>query len=440
MPRRERPTKDTIINSPIIIPRADHIVSRAHINKNALKVLHGLREAGFAAQLVGGCVRDLMLGREPKDFDVVTNARPEEIKALFRNARLIGRRFRLAHVHFGRDIIEVATFRANPDTRDGDEEPVGDNVFGDQEQDAYRRDFTVNALYYDIETRAVSDYVGGVADLKQGLLRVIGDAEARYREDPVRMLRVVRFAAKLGFKIEEKTAAPLPELAHLLEQVSPARLFDEMLKLFHGGYAHETFEQLRHYRLFEHLFPLTDEALRAEINGFPAVLLPKALANTDKRIQEDKGVTPAFLFAALLWPPLRLAEAARLERGMPPAEALQSAAEWVVREQLRNISLPKRFSFPMREIWEMQPRFARRNGKQAQRLLEHKRFRAAYDFLVLRAETGDESPELAQWWTEFQAVDADARAAMLEALATVAPGSEAAPKARRRRRSRRRAG
>lgn len=382
-----------------------------------------------------------MLGREPKDFDVVTDAHPEQIRTLFRNTRLIGRRFRLAHVHFGREIIEVATFRANPDTRgeDADDQPVGDNVFGDQEQDAYRRDFTVNALYYDIDTRSVTDYVGGVADLERGLLRVIGDAHARYREDPVRMLRVVRFAAKLGFQIEPATAAPLRELAPLLAQVSPARLFDEMLKLFHGGYALATYELLRHYDLFRYLFPLTDASLAEETEGFPPMLLPQALANTDARVQADKPVTPAFLFAALLWPATRREQDARIARGAPAHEALAAAADFVLREQLRSISLPKRFSFPMREIWEMQARFARRSGKQPERLLEHKRFRAAYDFLLLRAAVGEAPQELAQWWTDFQAADPTLREELRAAAASAAP-AEAAAKPRRRRRRSRRAG
>ena len=419
----------------MVIPRSQHLISRAQISKNALKVLHGLRDAGYASQLVGGCVRDLMLGREPKDFDVVTDAHPEQIRTLFRNTRLIGRRFRLAHVHFGREIIEVATFRANPDPRtdDGDEPPASGNVFGDQEQDAYRRDFTVNALYYDIDTRAVTDYVGGAADLERGLLRVIGDARARYREDPVRMLRVVRFAAKLGFKIEPATAQPLRELAPLLAGVSPARLFDEMLKLFHGGYALPTYELLRQYDLFKYLFPLTEASLTQDAE-VPLTLLPQALANTDTRVQAEKPVTPAFLFAALLWPPLRQEQEARMARGVAAAEALQAAADFVLREQLRSISLPKRFSFPMREIWEMQPRFARRSGKQPERLLEHKRFRAAYDFLVLRAATGEAPAELAQWWTDFQVATPEARETLRTALA---PEESSAKPRRRRRRSRR---
>lgn len=400
--------------------------------------------------LVGGCVRDLMLGREPKDFDVVTDARPEQIRKLFHNARVIGRRFRLVHVRFGWEIIEVATFRAVP--RDVSEEtfstegseaeeeeenaPAGapdHNIFGSQEEDAVRRDFTVNALYYDIHDFNVIDYVGGVPDLTAGILRMIGDPETRYREDPVRMLRAVRFAAKLGFKLEEKTAAPIRDLAPLLASVPPARMFEEVLKLFHGGYALETYELLRHHGLFQYLFPLTEKSLEQEEGGFPVTLVPRALANTDTRINQDKPVTPAFLFAALLWEPVREQLAEYIARGMNGHDAMFRAAELVLREQLRHVTIPKRFSIPMREIWSLQGRFERRSGQQAPRLLENKRFRAAYDFLLLRAEIGEADQALADWWTRFQAVDEDERRNM---IAQIAPAPGAAGKRRRRRRRR----
>jgi len=421
--------------SPLIIPRADHSISRAQISPNALKVLERLRDAGYASLLVGGCVRDLLLGREPKDFDVVTDARPEDVKALFRNARLIGRRFRLAHVHFGREIIEVATFRAEvPEGagRDSDESGrlLSDNVFGTQEQDARRRDFTVNALYYNISDRSVMDYVGGMPDLRAGVLRVIGDPKQRYREDPVRMLRIVRFAAKLGFQLEAQTETPIRELAPLLLQVPPARLFEEVLKLFHGGYALETYEMLRHHDLFRFLFPLTEESLAREQQHFPRVLLPLALESTDARINEGKPVNPAFLFAALLWEPLQLEVERRRLAGENEWTLHEAAQDHVLREQARRIVLPRRYSAPMREIWGMQPRFTRRAGKQAQRLAEHKRFRAAYDFLLLRARAGEEAQELADWWTQYQEVSPEDRAAMTPAQTSPSPG-------RRRRRRRR---
>lgn len=451
---------ETKIVAPVIIPRAEHPISRSRISENALKVLYRLKEAGYASLLVGGCVRDLWLQREPKDFDVVTDARPEEIRRLFRNARLIGRRFRLAHVRFGREIIEVATFRGLARTAETEEELVGEhsvdeaelppeeakararpappmpvvvdqNVFGTQEEDALRRDFTVNALYYNIRDFTVMDYVGGVHDLKAGCLRMIGDPETRYREDPVRMLRAVRFAAKLGFRIEEKTAAPIRDLAPLLATVPPARLYEEVLKLFHGGYAVETFELLRAYGLFRYLFPLTEEALAREEEGFPLVLVPRALAGTDARIAEGKPVTPAFLFAALLWEPVRRRARELSERGWHLQEALARAADEVLREQARVVAIPRRMSGPAREIWFLQNRFERRTGRRALRLMEHKRFRAAYDFLLLRAESGEADPALAKWWTRFQQADAAQRLAMIQALA---PACAAGGRRRRRRR------
>jgi len=428
----------------LVIPRAEHSISRALISDNALKVLYRLKDAGYASFLVGGCVRDLMLGREPKDFDVVTDARPEQLKELFRNARLIGRRFRLAHIRYGQEIIEVATFRAAPhigkeegeadDDRDETGRLLSDNVFGSQDEDAVRRDITVNALYYDISDFTVKDYVGGAADLKAGLMRMIGDPETRFREDPVRMLRVVRFAAKLGFRIDPATAAPLHELGHLLLNVSNARMFEEVLKLFHGGYALETYEMLRHFDLFRFLFPLTEDSLAGEDGHFPRVLLPQALANTDQRITDGKPVNPAFLFAAILWEPVRLGMERRVAKGLHPFEALTQAGEEVLREEVRHVSIPKRFSFPMREIWALQSRFVRRQGKNAFRLMENKRFRAAYDFLLLRAHAGEESQELADWWTRFQEVDAEGQAEMVRNLAPTEGGGEGRPKKRRRRR------
>jgi poly(A) polymerase len=412
--------------------------------------------------LVGGCVRDLMLGREPKDFDVVTDARPEEIRKLFHNARVIGRRFRLVHVRFGRELIEVATFRAMPrdlaeEPREVDEENGADagdetpasvergepgafadqNIFGTQEEDALRRDFTVNALYYNIRDFSVMDYVGGGADLRAGLLRMIGDPETRFREDPVRMLRAVRFAAKLGFGIEPGTEAPIRELAPLLLSVPPARMFEEVLKLFHGGAALKTFELLRHYDLFKYLFPLTDESLERQEGNFPMTLLPRALANTDARINAGKPVTPAFLFAAMLWEPTRLRAIDLTAHGRGAYDAEMAAAEEVMHEQLKHVSIPRRFSVPTREIWMMQNKFTRRAGHQAFRLAEHPRFRAAYDFLLLRAETGEAPGELAEWWTRFQEVAEPERRAMVNALG---PGETGAKKRRRRRRKPRKSG
>lgn len=418
------------------IPRSEHSISRVNISPNALKVLYRLKDAGYQAHLVGGGVRDLLLGREPKDFDVATDAHPEEVRSLFRNCRLIGRRFRLAHVMFGREIIEVATFRAlqqggdqGADQHVDDEgRIVRDNVFGDIEGDAFRRDFSVNALYYNIADFSIMDYTGGMADIEKGVLRLIGDPDTRFREDPVRMLRAVRFATKLGFRIEAETERPIKALAPLLGDIPPARLFDEMLKLFLGGSALDNFEMLRHYNLFEQLFPLTERALGHEENHFPLMLIARGMANTDKRIEEDKPVTPAFLFALFLWQPVR-EHAAQLEaEGQHPAQAMQHAGSQMIAEQAAVLATPRRFSLPMRDIWMLQLRLENKGGRRSVRALSHPRFRAAYDFLLLRAAAGEVPQDLADWWTEFQETHADQIAQ---------PASRPRPRKRRRNRSRR---
>jgi len=432
---------NAINHEPRIVARSEHTISRANISPNALKVLYRLRGAGFQAYLVGGGVRDLLLGREPKDFDVGTDARPEQVRELFRNCRLIGRRFRLAHVVFGRDVVEVATFRAlhGPDPEAGADDGeadrhiengriLRDNVYGSIEEDAWRRDFTVNALYYNIADFSLVDYVGGLDDLKAGVLRLIGEPEQRYREDPVRMLRAVRFAAKLGFRIHEDSERPIVALGQLLEQIPPARLYEEVLKLLMTGSALPVYELLRHYGLFAHLFPQTEQALAEEPDGFPQTLLTHALANTDARVNEGKPVTPAFLYAALLWAPMRARVAALSGEDTPLMQAMQSAGSQVVAEQARCVALPRRFSLPMREIWSLQPRFEQRSGRRPLRLLQHPRFRAAYDFLLLRGQSGEVSEELCQWWTEFQAAEGSERDRLLP---------ERPPRKRRRRRPRR---
>lgn len=431
----------TPISLPIIVPRPEHIISRANISPNAVKVLYRLREAGFRACLVGGGVRDLLLGREPKDFDVVTDARPEQVYKIFRNCRLIGRRFRLAHVQFGQEIVEVATFRGHGvDSENGngpsveraaDGRILSDNVYGSIEDDAWRRDFTVNALYYDIDNFAVLDYVGGLSDLKAGLIRLIGDPVQRYQEDPVRMLRAVRFAAKLGFRLDPAVEAPLHQLGHLLEKIPPARLFDEILKLFLNGSAIQTFELLRHYRLFGWLFPATEHCLSHQQRHYPKTLLVRVLANTDSRLAEGKPINPAFLFAALLWEPLREQMQYLRVNALNEAEALQAAADTVIQAQIRHTALPRRYSLPMREIWEMQQRLTVITGKRPIRLLGHPRFRAAYDFLVLRGESDEQAAKLADWWTQFLALDDTGRARFVQPATTAKPG-----KARRRRKPR----
>ena len=425
-----------------MIPRPQHNISRANISANALKVLYRLREGGFRACLVGGGVRDLLLGREPKDFDIATDARPEQVYKLFRNCRLIGRRFRLAHVQFGQEIVEVATFRGRGEEGENGDGPsvertasgriLSDNVYGNIEEDAWRRDFTVNALYYDIDNFVVIDYVGGMADLKAGLIRLIGDPTQRYQEDPVRMLRAVRFAAKLGFRFDLVTEAPLHRLGHLLDQIPAARLFDEVLKLFLTGSALQTFELLRHYRLFGCLFPATERCLSHQQQHYPKTLLVRALASTDQRLAEDKPVNPAFLFAALLWEPLRERMKQLGAGDLSDIEAMQAAADAVIQAQLHRTALPRRHSLPMREIWEMQQRLTTITGKRPLRLLGHPRFRAGYDFLILRGETDEEAAALADWWTRFLALDEAGRAQALQP-------SKASPhkaKSRRRRKAR----
>lgn len=427
---------------PAIIPRPEHNISRANISSNALKVLYRLHDAGHRACLVGGGVRDLLIGRKPKDFDVATDARPEQVYRLFRNCRLIGRRFRLAHVQFGPDLVEVATFRAHGgDSEDGDGPTVeraadgrilSDNVYGSIEDDAWRRDFTINALYYDIANFAVLDYVGGMADLQRGLIRLIGDPTQRYQEDPVRMLRAVRFAAKLDFRLDAATEIPLQSMGQLLEKIPPARLFDEILKLFLGGSAARTFELLRRYCLFGWLFPATERCLnQAQQPLHPKSLLLQALASTDSRLAEGKPVNPAFLLAALLWEPLQ--ERMRRQADHPnDTEALQAAAEIVIQDQIRRVALPRRYSLPIREIWEFQQRLTAITGKRPLRLLGHPRFRAGYDFLLLRAGTDAQAAELADWWTRFLALDDASRA---RALQPPAKGGKTKSRRRRNRRS-----
>ena len=378
-------------------------------------MLYRLKNAGYQAHLVGGGVRDLLLGREPKDFDVATDAHPEDVKKVFRNCRLIGRRFRLAHVHFGREIIEVATFRSMQDSSEsGDRETnngmlVRDNVYGTIEEDALRRDFTVNALYYNVKDFSVIDFADGMKDLEEGVLRLLGDPVTRYREDPVRMLRAVRFAAKLGFNIHPDCEQPLLELGSLLQSVPAARLFEEVLKLFMGGVGLKSFEKLGHYNLFGELFPATEESLAYEEHEFPITFVNRGLKNTDTRVREGKPVTPAFLFAVLLWEPVRRLANEFKTQGEPPLSAMQLAGNEILGRQLEHVSLPKRFSIPMREIWTLQHRFEQRSGKRPHRLMSHPRFRAAYDFMLLRAESGETDMELAEWWTRIQEVDGEER-------------------------------
>lgn len=426
-----------------IIPRSQHRVSRENISKGALRVLYRLKEAGFAAFLVGGAVRDLLLGGHPKDFDVATDARPDEVRALFRNCRLIGRRFRLAHVVFGREIVEVATFRGVSDDGSGDRHLIDgrlvrDNVYGSIEEDAIRRDFTINALYYDISDFSVRDYVGGVADLERRLLRLIGDPEVRYREDPVRMLRAARLAAKLDFRIEAATTAPFAACGTLLADAPPARLFDESLKMFLTGHSLASFRTLEKHGLLAHIFPATARSLAGPNAAQFRELVEGTLASTDARIRDGKPVTPAFLFAAMLWEPVCERERALIEQGMEPALAHSQAADRVLAEQARRVAIPRRFALGMEEIWSLQPRFTQSTRRRVFSLLGHPRFRAAYDFLVLRAAESDAIAALGKWWTEAQELDPQVLGDILLAAQTSASSGEGdAAKPRKRRRGRR---
>lgn len=457
--------RSSSISDPIRVPRPEHTISRSRLSRAALQTLYGLKDAGYQALLVGGGVRDLLVGLNPKDFDIATDARPEEVQETFRRCRLIGRRFRLAHVRFGGEIIEVATFRAaprSPDEGDADDAEVDpaaladddesdadeaahmlddsgrilrDNVYGSMEQDAFRRDFTINALYYDIRDFAVVDYVGGMQDLSERRVRLIGDPVTRYREDPVRMLRAVRFASKLDFTIDESAAEPIPALTGLLADVPPARLFDEVLKLFLSEKAESNFDGLMRFGLFDVLFPEVARAMHEDQSGRVEALIRLALRSTAQRIADDKPVTPAFVFAAMLWAPAQAAAAALREQGVPPSPALAQGASEVIGQQCRTVAIPRRFSGMQGDIWHLQVRFEFRRGKRPFRLLENKRFRAAYDFLALRAQAGEVDQELVDWWTQFQDVSHEERKQMSEA-APGGPGGAGSGRRRRRRKRR----
>lgn len=406
-----------------IINREDHNVTRKLISPNALKVLYRLGEGNFDAYLVGGCVRDIILGKKPKDFDVATSATPEQVRSLFKNARIIGRRFKIVHIRYGREIIEVTTFRANHDASneiadgasrrkikelDSAHSTSGmilrDNVYGNIDEDALRRDFTINALYYSLDQFRVLDFCNGIEDLESRSIRMIGDPEARYREDPVRMLRAIRFAAKLDFKLDAATAEPIDKLAYLLEAISSARLFDETIKLLTGGNAVETFELLRQSRVGDYLFAPTMKSISDGPDN-ASRLLQLALINTDARLAIGKSVTPAFLFAALLWPVLQKRLAPASQNNANDYQLYQNAAHDVILEQLPFTAIPKRFTIAAKEIWELQLRLARRNKRSIESSFAHPRFRAAYDFLLLREESGEELGGLGQWWTDFQLAD-----------------------------------
>ena len=381
----------TKTTTPHIVPREAHHISQDDISPNALRVLHGLREAGFSAYLVGGSVRDLLVGHHPKDFDIATNARPEQIKPLFRRCILIGRRFRLAHVYMGKDIIEVATFRADHSKAEQEHDArqighliVRDNVYGTIEEDSIRRDFTINSLYFNIEDFSVVSYSGGWEDLQQKQIRIIGNPRQRYQEDPARLLRAIRFAAKLNFSIEKESEKPLYEMSSLITQIAPPRLFDEMLKLFLKGHAVQTFELLLKYDLFSTLFPLANPADK---------MIKLAMQNSDARIQQGKSLTPSFILAVILWKPFLNA----LEH-----HASEDAVRITIKSQTQLMTIPKRFTLAVEEIWRLQFRMKKRQRRSQHKIAQHPRFRAAYDFLILRAESGEtELKPLVESWLKF---------------------------------------
>ena len=424
-------TSENITTKKRILERSQHNISRKKISHNALKVLYRLNEAGFQSYLVGGGVRDILLGMQPKDFDIATDATPEEIDKLFSNCRLIGKRFRLAHILFGREIIEVATFRAGHDEQlkpsisadqNNDKSKndlartsdhgmlVRDNVYGTLCEDAFRRDFTVNALYYTVKGFDVIDYTDGLEDLAQRKLRLIGDPDARYREDPVRILRAIRLACKLDLTIEPKTATPIKALASLLTHVSSARLWDECNKMFLAGHALNTWNALRDKNVATYLFPQTISSLNDNLEKSAnkslttefANFISAALKSTDDRISNQQPVTPAFLFAVFLWKPVQDLTLKLLSKGMSRYEAGQKAAAKVMDTQRQSIAIPKRFSIVAKEVWTLQFRLTNLRKKSVLSLIKHPRFRAAYDFLCLRAGDDEELAQLAGWWTDYQ--------------------------------------
>jgi poly(A) polymerase len=408
---KDQPLRDP--TEPSVLGPAEHGIDGKLLSPNAIRVTQTLQEAGFKAFVVGGAVRDLLLGVKPKDFDIATDATPEQVKRLFRRAFIIGRRFQIVHVMFGQELLEVTTFRGAGSTtapKDEHGRVLRDNNFGPQHEDAARRDFTINAMYYDPATESVLDYHGGIADIRDKVLRIIGQPEARYREDPVRMLRVVRFAAKLQFKIETTTRAPIPVMAPLIDNVPAARIFDEMLKLLMSGHALACLQELRAAGLHHGLLPLLDAVLEQPI-GMKFVTL--ALESTDDRIKAGKGVSPGFLFASLLWHQVLEKWNAYRAAGESPIPALHLAADDVLEGQTENLALQRRIATDMRDIWAMQPRFERRTGKAPHKLLEHPRFRAGFDFLLLRCESGELEQDVGDWWAAFAEADIGERERLL---------------------------
>jgi len=395
-------------------------IEESAISINAIKVISRLQENGFQAYLVGGCIRDLLLCKTPKDFDIATDAQPEEVRELFRNSLIIGKRFRIVHVRFGREIIEVTTFRG-PHAEEYDENhsdsgmTLNDNVYGTFEQDVFRRDFTMNAIYYEPQEREIIDLAEGAADIESQIIRTIGDPTGRLREDPVRMLRATRFQAKLKFSLESNLQRSIRSLGHLLQDVPPARLFEEVLKLFLSGYGTAAFNSMMENDIYGWLFP---DSMRSMENNATEKLVRLALTSTDQRIAKQKPVTPAFIYAAVLWYPF-VEEKERLEQeGEIAYAAAHEAANNVISKQQLFTSIPKRFSGPMRDIWFLQSRLPSRFGQKPDKTMEHKRFRAAYDFLLLREQAGEKTDQLGEWWTEYQEATEERKLAMKQSTSS----------------------
>ncbi len=418
---------------PVVLTAKEHGIDPKLVSSNAIRVTSSLQDAGFKAFLVGGAVRDLLLGVKPKDFDIATNATPEQVKRLFRRAFIIGKRFQIVHVMFGQDLLEVTTFRGSATDgapKDEHGRVLRDNTFGEQHEDALRRDFTINAMYYDPASQIVLDYHGGIADIRNKTLRIIGVPEERYREDPVRLLRVVRFAARLNFTIAPDTRAPIAVMAPLINNVPAARVFDEMLKLLMSGHALACLQQLRKEGLHHGLLPLLDVVLEQPL-GEKFVRL--ALASTDERVREGKPVSPGFLFASLLWHQVVEKWNAYQAAGEYPIPALHLAADDVLNTQTDKLALQRKIASDMRDIWAMQPRFDRRVGKTPYKLLEHLRLRAGYDFLLLRCASGEIDSEIGEWWTAFIAADGAEREELLTKKSATTNEGPAKKRPRRRR-------
>lgn len=410
------------MNDPVVLSAQDLNISNSNVSNAAMYVVEGLKEAGYEAYLVGGCIRDLILGQTPKDFDVSTNASPEQIKSIFKDCRMIGRRFRIAHVRYKRETIEVTTFRGDPKDKESasrhelreskEGQLVRDNVFGTRDEDAFRRDFTINALYYDPIDEVVFDFMDSVSDIKAGKLQTIGDEKTRFIEDPVRMLRMIRFAAKLDFKLEDHSIELIKEHANLLTHVSAPRIFEEVLKLFHNGKALRSFEMLREMGVFKTMFPFTAQHIVDGEPGFPE----RALVNTDARILAGKPVIPAFLFACLLWDPVREDANQLMDSGNNIAKAWKIAMTDAIRDQSQYVALPRRLADVIIDIWMLQFRMVKRQPASIFQIMNDRRFRAAYDFMLLRAELNEVDQELVDWWTDIQEMDEVGKKAMIAEL------------------------